>query len=215
MDEVAGQCVACASVGQEVFLFSGTLRDNITLFTSQPEDKLTEAVEKSGLRELVERLPEGLDTRLEENASRLSGGERQRIALARALIHGRQLLLLDEATSALEARNARLVEETVRHLQDSTVVAVTHRTDAKTLAYYDEVILLDNGRLVSQTSPAMVDEAAVNGRILLQKQHPEHRPERDDDDGVQLGHEQDCKAGFKEGDGRPAEERPEAAARSE
>lgn len=205
VDGVAGRCVACASVRQEVFLFSGTLRDNITLFTSQPEDKLTEAVEKSGLRRLVERLPEGLDTRLEENASRLSGGERQRIALARAMIHGRQLLLLDEATSALDARNARLVEETVRQLQDSTVVAVTHRTDAETLAYYDEVILLDNGRIVSRTSPALIDEAAFNGRIPLQKQHPEHRTERDDDDGMQLGPEEYDEAGFKEGDRRPAE----------
>lgn len=154
VDGEAGRRVACASVGQEVYLFSGTLWDNITLFSGQPEAEVMRAVEEAGLCGLVESLPAGLDTRLEENAARLSGGERQRIAVARALLHGRQLLLLDEATSALDAKNAERIEETVSRLRGTTVVAVTHRADARTLACYDEVIVLDKGRLVSCTPPA-------------------------------------------------------------
>lgn len=144
IDGSAEKRVEFASVSQNVELFTGTLRDNITLFNSFSDEKINDAVEKSGLSDVVEKLPEGLETRLVENGSCFSGGERQRIAIARALIYDRPLLILDEATSALDSETAGYIEKTVKSLSDKTVVSVTHRTDNETLSLYDEVITLDS-----------------------------------------------------------------------
>lgn len=85
-----------------------------------------DAVEKAGLSELVNRLPNGLDTMLEENGKNLSGGERQRVSIARAVIRGATLILADEATSNLDESLGRHVEQTLLSL-DATVIAISHR----------------------------------------------------------------------------------------
>lgn len=137
-----GIMIPYATVSQEVFIFAATLRDNVTLFNDFKEEEILMAIEKSGLTELVNNLPNGLDTQINENGSSLSGGERQRIAIARALIFNRSLLLFDEATSALDEQTAIQIEKTIHSLPDKTVLSVTHRTDEKILGLYDEVINL-------------------------------------------------------------------------
>ena len=139
--------ISCATVAQDAFLFSGTIRDNITLFNDFSKEEIMTVVDKAGLKDFVDSLPKGLETPVEENGSSFSGGERQRISIARALIYDRQLLLFDEATSALDTQTAMKIEETIRNLPDKTVVTVTHRTDLVTLGFYDKEIKMTGGKV--------------------------------------------------------------------
>ncbi len=146
---VDGDCckhIPCATVSQNVVLFSGTIKDNITLFNEFSDEEVMVAVEKAGLKDFVDALPNGLETQVEENGSSFSGGERQRISIARALIYDRQLLLFDEATSALDSQTAMNIEQTIRNLSGKTVIAVTHRTDPVTLGLYDKEIKMAAGK---------------------------------------------------------------------
>ena len=138
--------ISCATVAQDAFLFSGTIRDNITLFNDFSKEEIMTVIDKAGLKDFVDSLPNGLETPVEENGSSFSGGERQRISIARALIYDRQLLLFDEATSALDTQTAMKIEETIRNLPDKTVVTVTHRTDPVTLGFYDKEIKMTGGK---------------------------------------------------------------------
>jgi ATP-binding cassette subfamily C protein len=127
-------------------LFEDTLRNNITLFGNYEDSDILKAVDQAGLRELVERLPQGLYTPLEENGKNLSGGERQRVSIARAVIKESSLLLADEATSNLDETLGRLVEATLLSL-DATVIAISHRHYDGVTKNYDRVLEIDAGTL--------------------------------------------------------------------
>ena len=118
-----------AYVPQGNTLFSGTLLDNLTMFTDRPDpERVREAVHAACLDELVAEI--GLEARLGERGVGLSEGQAQRVAVARALLSGAPILLLDEATSALdEATEARLLRH-IAALRDKTVIIVTHRRAA-------------------------------------------------------------------------------------
>ena len=135
-----------AEIYQDVFLFEDTLRNNITLFGNYEDSDILKAVDQAGLRELVERLPQGLYTPLEENGKNLSGGERQRVSIARAVIKESSLLLADEATSNLDETLGRLVEATLLSL-DATVIAISHRHYDGVTKNYDRVLEIDAGTL--------------------------------------------------------------------
>lgn len=135
---------------QETFLFDRTIKENITLFREFDERKLNDAVEKAGLEQFVNELPDGLETKVDENGTRLSGGERQRIALARALLYNEDFLLMDEATSSLDIETAKQIEEKLYNMKDTTIVAVTHRIDENILKKYDELIVIEGGTIVEQ-----------------------------------------------------------------
>ncbi|HIQ60911.1 MAG TPA: ABC transporter ATP-binding protein [Candidatus Enterenecus faecium] len=137
----------CAVIHQNVFLFDDTIRNNITLHGDYTDAQVQEAVYAAGLDEVVADLPKGLDTSVAENGARFSGGERQRIAIARALLHRKSLLLVDEATSALDAENAAKIEDSILSLKGITCIAVTHKSDPKILARYDQVLRMENGML--------------------------------------------------------------------
>ncbi len=137
----------CAVIHQNVFLFDDTIRNNITLHGDYTDAQVQEAVYAAGLDEVVADLPEGLETNVSENGARFSGGERQRIAIARALLHRKSLLLVDEATSALDAENAAKIEDSILSLKGITCIAVTHKSDPKILARYDQVLRMENGML--------------------------------------------------------------------
>ncbi len=115
-----------AYVDQRVYLFQDTVRFNITLGEPFTDDEVMAAVRECRLEELVESLPQGLDTVISENGKNLSGGQRQRIALARALIRHVQYVILDEGTSALDEKNAVDIETAL--LSDPTlcVILITH-----------------------------------------------------------------------------------------
>lgn len=124
-----------AYVPQGNLLFSGTLRENLTL--SRPdatEEEIAQAVRVSGMDTVLPVLPDGLETVLGENAHGLSEGQAQRLAIARGILNGAPILLLDEITSALDVETEKLVLERIRELPERTCIAVTHRPAALALA---------------------------------------------------------------------------------
>ena len=133
-----------AYVPQGNTLFSGTIRDNLTMFTDHADDaRLAEAVRAACLEDLVREV--GMDARLGERGIGLSEGQAQRVAVARALLSDAPILLLDEATSALdEATEAKLLAN-ISAMRDKTVIIVTHRRAA--LAICDYRLHIENGRM--------------------------------------------------------------------
>lgn len=147
VDGKGGTAPDAAFIHQNVFLFDDSLRENICLGASFPDERVDKAVRLAGLEGVMSALPEGLDTPIQENGSRLSGGERQRVAIARALLHGKRLLLVDEATSALDRATAAQIEDVLLSLKGVTVIAVTHHLDGSHARRYDAVLSLQSGRL--------------------------------------------------------------------
>ena len=131
-----------------IFLFATTIRENLLVAKADASDEeLIAALEKAALRELVERLPQSLDTQLAELGDSLSGGERQRLGLARVFLQDAPLLLLDEPTSNLDALSeASILKALQENRADKTVVIVTHRASAGAIA--DDTYALSNGTLL-------------------------------------------------------------------
>ncbi len=135
-------------VPQEPFLFAGSLRDNIAF--ARPEatdDELIEACRAVGLDELVDRLPQGLDTAVFERGSSLSSGERQLLALARAFLAQPRVLILDEATSSLDLRSEAIIERALDNLLEGrTAIIIAHRLSTAMRA--DRIAVVNDGRIV-------------------------------------------------------------------
>lgn len=141
-------------VPQDPFLFSGTLRENLTWGNGVTDEaRLWEALRAAAAEPFVRALPQGLDTRVGDGGSGFSGGERQRLILARALLRAPRLLILDEATSALDLATEGQVHEALRALHGKlTLVVISHRPETLELA--DVVLRLEGGRLVETRTRA-------------------------------------------------------------
>ncbi len=137
---------AVAELEQDVFLFEDTLLNNITLYQDKEAAKLKSVIHKSGLEQLIQKLPQGLDTQLEENGKNLSGGERQRISIARTLYKDSKVILADEPTSSLDPETGALIESTLLNLPQ-TVISISHRDFPGISEKYDQVLLLINGQI--------------------------------------------------------------------
>jgi ABC-type multidrug transport system fused ATPase/permease subunit len=135
-------------VFQDTFLFADTIRANIAFgCEGASEREIVEAAQTANAWELVERLPNGLDTVVGERGVGLSEGQKQRLAIARALLRRPEILLLDEPTSALDARSEQLLQATLDRLRrECTIVVVAHRL--ATVRRADRIVVLDHGRLV-------------------------------------------------------------------
>ena len=135
-------------VPQEPFLFAGNMRDNVKFAKPDAsDDEIWEAVHRVGLTDLVDRLPEGLDTPVHERGVSLSSGERQLIALARAFLAGPRVLVLDEATSNLDLKSETLVEKGLDAvLEGRTAIIVAHRLSTAMRA--DRIAVVDDGRIL-------------------------------------------------------------------
>lgn len=146
-DEIAALPDRLAMIHQKTFLFNDSVRNNLTLWKSYTENEISEVIKKAGLKEVMEHLPQGLDTIIEENGSNFSGGECQRLAIARALLSGKDILLMDEATSALDEQTANDVENSILSLENITCISVTHRLSRENMKKYSAVLKMDNGEL--------------------------------------------------------------------
>src|SRR5699024_10684835 len=141
-------------VAQSIFLSEGSIAQNIA-FGLKPEhidpEKLDHAVRLSGLKELVDSLPEGVETRVGERGVQLSGGQRQRIGIARALYHQAQVLVFDEATSALDGITEKFIMDAIHGLGgEKTIILIAHRL--KTVEQCDIIYMLSKGKVVDQGS---------------------------------------------------------------
>ncbi|HUQ28848.1 MAG TPA: NHLP family bacteriocin export ABC transporter peptidase/permease/ATPase subunit [Usitatibacter sp.] len=138
---------AVAYVDQDVTLFEGSVRDNLTLWQEAGDDVLRAALRDAAIEGDILVRPGGLDAPLQEGARNLSGGQRQRLEIARALVRSPRVLILDEATSALDPSSEAMVEQRLRarHL---TCLVVAHRLS--TVRDADEIIVLDGGRVAER-----------------------------------------------------------------
>jgi len=139
-----------AIVPQDIFLFGGTIRDNIVYGkTGSSDEMIVEAARKANAWEFISQFPEGLDTLVGERGTQLSGGQRQRIAIARAVLKDPKILILDEATSSLDSESERLVQDALEKLMKGrTSIVIAHRLS--TIRQADSILVLDNGRIVEQ-----------------------------------------------------------------
>jgi subfamily B ATP-binding cassette protein HlyB/CyaB len=132
---------------QDNFLFSGTIRDNITAAKIDATfDEVVRAARLAGAEEFIDRLPRGYETYIYEGSTNLSGGQRQRLAIARALITDPKLLILDEATSALDPESEAIVNANLRKISvGRTVIVISHRLSS--LVPADAILVLERGQV--------------------------------------------------------------------
>lgn len=141
-----------AMVSQQVVLFDDTLAANIAYGDAAPDRQRVEAAAAAAfLSDVIDGLPDGLETRLGDNGSRLSGGQRQRVAIARAIYKDAPILILDEATSALDTEAERAVQAALEHLmQGRTTLVIAHRLS--TIERADRIVVLSHGKIMETGS---------------------------------------------------------------
>src|SRR6476620_2410115 len=156
--EIDGQDIASVSrrslrgqvayVGQDVFLFHGSIRENIAVGKpGASEAEIIAAAKAAHAHEFITGFPNGYDTPVGERGAQLSGGERQRVAIARALVKNAQIILLDEATASLDSESERLVQDAMAHLcEGRTTIAIAHRLH--TITHADRILVVESGAIV-------------------------------------------------------------------
>jgi ABC-type multidrug transport system fused ATPase/permease subunit len=162
-----------AVVSDDAFLFSATLGDNIAYARPDAgEEQIVAAAERAGLAELLEELPDGLDTLVGERGLTLSGGQRQRVAIARALIAEPRILILDDATSSVDATTENRIKSALAEVMDGrTTFVIAHRLS--TIALADEVVVLEAGEIVARGTHAELLESSPLYREIAEKGLPD------------------------------------------
>ena len=157
-------------VFQDVVLFDDTVMENIRLGKrGATDEEVRAAAEAANCGEFIRRLPRGYDTPIGENGAKLSGGERQRISIARALLKNAPIVLLDEATASLDVENETKVQGALsRLLAGKTVLVIAHRM--RTVAGADHIVVLENGHVAEQGTPAELMERGGLYRRMVELQ---------------------------------------------
>jgi ATP-binding cassette subfamily B protein len=155
-------------VAQDPFLFSATVRENIAFGRAEATDAEVErAARLAQAHEFVTALPQGYDTMIGERGITLSGGQRQRVAIARALVVDPRILILDDATASVDATTESKIREGLREaMRDRTTLIIAHRLS--TIALADEIVVLEDGRVVVHGTP---DEARANAVFREIEEH--------------------------------------------
>ena len=139
-------------IQQNVFMFDDSIKENIKLFANYSDEEVLSICDRSGLSNLISRLPDGINSLVGENGNKLSGGEKQRIAIARSLINNTKILILDESTSALDNEKAYNLESSLLSINDLTLIVVTHKLIKNILLNYDEIIVMKDGMVIEKGS---------------------------------------------------------------
>lgn len=156
-----------ALISQDVFLFEGSIRDNIRDGNPNATDyEIDRMARIAALGDVIEKFEQGLDTPVGPNGMSLSGGQKQRVGIARALVKDAKILIFDEATSALDGENERkIMQNLMSEMPDRTILFVTHRPS--TLQYVDRVLMLDNGHLTAFETPETLERESAYYRDLF------------------------------------------------
>ena len=159
-----------AVVSQEVFLFHGSVRDNILFGRPDAgEQSVRVCARAANAEEFIRGLPDGYDTVVGDRGVRLSGGQRQRVAIARALLKDAPILILDEATSSVDAETEALIQEAMgRLLSGRTALVIAHRRS--TIERADRVLVLEAGRVIESGTAADLLANGSRYRILVSEQ---------------------------------------------
>ncbi len=137
-------------VTQESFLFNGTIRENLLMGKpTATDEELLAAAEAANARGFIDRLANGLDSKVGERGVKLSVGEKQRLSIARALLKDPPILILDEATASVDTATERLIQEALEHLMfHRTSIVIAHRLS--TVVHADQILVLDRGRIIER-----------------------------------------------------------------
>ena len=158
-----------ALVQQDVFLFSDTVRNNVTLYRSMPDDRIWAAAAEMGIKDFLESLPGGLDYDVKERGGMLSTGQRQLLAFLRAYLANPDVLILDEATSSVDSQSEAWIQRATEKItQGRTSVVVAHRL--ATVLHADRIAVLEHGQVVEQGTHTQLIEAGGVYANLYAKQ---------------------------------------------
>jgi ATP-binding cassette subfamily C protein LapB len=152
-------------VPQEIYLFRGTVRENIAIASASFDDAAILAASKiAGVDDFVRQHPMGYDMPIGEGGSGLSGGQRQSIAVARALLHDPTMLLLDEPSASMDPESEYLfIKRLEEHIPDKTLLVITHRNSVLTLV--DRILVIDKGRVVADGPRDKILEMLIKGTV--------------------------------------------------
>lgn len=136
---------------QQTYIFNDTVFNNVALYQDYAKEEVINALKRAGIYDTIRRLPDGVDEKIRENGSNFSGGELQRIALARLFLRNKTMTFLDEITSGLDNETAYEIEKRLLD-EDMTIINITHRYNKVLMQKYDEIIVMDGGRIVERGS---------------------------------------------------------------
>ncbi len=163
-----------ALVLQDSEMFNLSLKENITLMRKWDDELFSKAISICQIQEIIDKLPNGIDTLIGEKGYRLSGGERQRIGIARAIYKDPQILVLDEATSSLDTKTELAIQNAIdTQLADKTIITIAHRTS--TLKNVDKVVVFEDGSIVEKGTfqELSANQSSKFHSVYLQESNPE------------------------------------------
>jgi ATP-binding cassette, subfamily B, bacterial len=165
-----------AIVQQDVFLFDGSVRDNIAYGRYDARDaEVEDAARRANAHEFIEKLPQQYDTFVGERGVKLSGGQQQRLAIARAILKSPQILILDEATSNLDTESEQLIQASMATLlAGRTTFVIAHRLS--TIRRADLILLMEDGRVIERgTHDQLMNARGVYHGMVLRQMESQHQ----------------------------------------